>query len=51
VGQRAEEYAVVLLDIMTAVRRDAEAAETAAQLAGRVGQLRDALEGSGNRAG
>jgi CheY-like chemotaxis protein len=40
----AVEETLALLRNLPAVRRDAEAAETAAQLAGRVGRLRDALE-------
>jgi CheY-like chemotaxis protein len=50
-GLGAVEETLALRRRLPAVRQDAEAAETAAQLAGRVGQLRDALEGSGNRAG
>jgi CheY-like chemotaxis protein len=42
---RAVEETLALLRDLPAVRRDAEAAEAAAQLAGRVGRLRDALEG------
>ena len=49
-GLGAVEETLALLRKLPAVLRDAEAAETAAQLAGRVGRLRDALEGSGNGA-
>jgi CheY-like chemotaxis protein len=44
-GLGAVEETLALLRKLPAVLRDAEAAETAAQLAGRVGRLRDALEG------
>jgi CheY-like chemotaxis protein len=44
VGLGAVEETVALLRTLPAVAKDAEAEETAAQLAGRVGQLRDALE-------
>jgi CheY-like chemotaxis protein len=47
VGLGAVEETLALLRKLPAVLRDAEAAETAAQLAGRVGRLRDALEGFG----
>jgi len=50
-GLGAVEETVALLRKLPAVLRDAEAAETAAQLAGRVGRLRDALEGAGGGAG
>ena len=46
-GLGAVEETVALLRKLPAVLRDAEAAETAAQLAGRVGRLRDALEAFG----
>jgi CheY-like chemotaxis protein len=46
-GLGAVEETLALLRRLPAVLRDAEAAETAAQLAGKVGRLRDALEGSG----
>jgi hypothetical protein len=42
----AVEETLALLGTLPAVRRDAEAAETAAQLAARVGRLRAALDGS-----
>ncbi len=42
----AVEETLALLRTLPAVRRDAEAAETAAQLAARVGRLRAALDGS-----
>jgi hypothetical protein len=44
VGLTAVEEAVALLRALPAVAKDAEAEKTAARLAGRVGQLRDALE-------
>jgi len=44
-GLRAIEETVASLCRLPAVIKDAEATETAAQLAGRVGRLRDALEG------
>jgi CheY-like chemotaxis protein len=47
VGLGAVEETLALLCKLPAVLRDAEAAETAAQLAGRVGRLRDALEAFG----
>ena len=47
-GLGAVEETLALLRKLPAVLRDAEAAETAAQLAGRVGRLRDALEGFGS---
>jgi CheY-like chemotaxis protein len=47
----AVEETLALLRKLPAVRRDAEAQETAAQLAGRVGRLRDALEAFGGGAG
>jgi hypothetical protein len=50
VGLGAVEETVALLRKLPAVLKDAEAEETAAQLAGRVGRLRDALEAFG-RAG
>ena len=52
-GLGAVEETLALLRKLPAVLRDAEAVETAAQLAGRVGRLRDALEafGGGQRAG
>jgi CheY-like chemotaxis protein len=50
-GLGAVEETLALLRKLPAVRRDAEAKETAAQLAGRVGQLRDALEAFGSGAG
>jgi CheY-like chemotaxis protein len=43
-GLQAIEETVTLLRRLPAVIKDAEAAQTAAQLAGRVGRLRDALE-------
>jgi CheY-like chemotaxis protein len=46
-GLGAVEETLALLRRLPAVLRDAEAAETAAQLAGRVGRLRDTLEGCG----
>ena len=49
-GLGAVEETVALLRKLPAVLRDAEAAETAAQLAGRVRRLRDALEGFGSGA-
>jgi CheY-like chemotaxis protein len=49
-GLGAVEETLALLRKLPAVLRDAEAAETAAQLAGRVGRLRDALEGFGGGA-
>jgi CheY-like chemotaxis protein len=45
-GLGAVEETLALLRRLPAVLRDADAAETAAQLAGRVGRLRDALEAS-----
>jgi len=51
VGLGAVEETVALLRKLPAVLMDAEAGETAAQLAGRVGRLRDALEAFGGRAG
>ena len=50
-GLGAVEETLALLRKLPAVLRDAEAAETAAQLAGRVGRLRDALEGFGGGTG
>ena len=50
-GLGAVEETVALLRKLPAVLRNAEAAETAAQLAGRVGRLRDALEGFGGGTG
>ena len=50
-GLDAVEETLALLRELPAVLRDAEAAETAAQLAGRVGRLRDALEGFGGGTG
>jgi CheY-like chemotaxis protein len=50
-GLGAVEETLALLRRLPVVLRDAEAAEIAAQLAGRVGRLRDALEGSGGGAG
>jgi CheY-like chemotaxis protein len=47
----AVEETLALLRKLPAVLRDAEAKETAAQLAGRVGRLRDALEAFGRGAG
>jgi CheY-like chemotaxis protein len=47
----AVEETVALLRKLPAVLRDAEAAETAAQLAGRIGRLRDALDGLGSGTG
>jgi hypothetical protein len=44
------EETLALLRKLPAVLRDAEAKETAAQLAGRVGRLRDALEAFGSGA-
>jgi CheY-like chemotaxis protein len=49
-GLGAVEETVALLGRLPAVLRDTEAAETAAQLAGRVGRLRDALEAFGSGA-
>jgi len=46
-GLGAVEETLALLRKLPAVLRDAETAETAAQLAGQVGRLRDALEGFG----
>jgi CheY-like chemotaxis protein len=46
----AVEETLALLRKLPAVLRDAEAKETAAQLAGRVGRLRDALEAFGSGA-
>ncbi len=46
-GLGAVEEAVVALRELPAVSQDAEAREVAARLAGRVGRLRDALDGSG----
>jgi CheY-like chemotaxis protein len=48
-GLGAVEETLALLRKLPAVLRDAEAKETAAQLAGRVGRLRDALEAFGRR--
>ncbi len=50
-GVGAVEETLALLRRLPAVLRDAEAAETAAQLAGRVGRLRDAVEGFGRGGG
>jgi len=50
-GLGAVEETLALLRRLPAVLRDAEAAETAAQLAGRVGRLRDALEAFGRGGG
>ena len=50
-GLGAVEETLALLRRLPAVLRDAEAAETAAQLAGRIGRLRDALEASGGGTG
>jgi CheY-like chemotaxis protein len=50
-GLGAVEETLTLLRRLPAVLRDAEAAETAAQLAGRVGRLRDALEAFGRGGG
>jgi CheY-like chemotaxis protein len=50
-GLGAVEETVAVLRRLPAVLEDAEAGETAAQLAGRVGRLRDALEAFGGRAG
>ena len=50
-GLGAVEETVALLRKLPAVLRNAEAAETAAQLAGRVGRLRDILEGFGGGTG
>ena len=50
-GLGAVEETLALLRKLPAVLRDAEAQETAAQLAGRVGRLRDALEGFASGAG
>ena len=50
-GLGAVEETLALLRRLPAVLRDAEAAETTAQLAGRVGRLRDALEAFGGGAG
>jgi CheY-like chemotaxis protein len=49
-GLSAVEETLALLRKLPAVLRDAEAAETAAQLAGRVGRLRDTLEAFGHGA-
>jgi len=49
-GLGAVEETLALLRKLPAVLRDAEAKETAAQLAGRVGRLRDALEAFGRGA-
>jgi CheY-like chemotaxis protein len=49
-GLGAVEETLALLRKLPAVLRDAEAQKTAAQLAGRVGQLRDALETFGGGA-
>jgi CheY-like chemotaxis protein len=49
-GLGAVEETLALLRKLPAVIRDAETAETAAQLAGRVGRLRDALEAFGGGA-
>jgi CheY-like chemotaxis protein len=49
-GLGAVEETAALLRKLPAVLRDAEAAETAAQLAGQVGRLRDALDGFGGGA-
>ena len=49
-GLGAVEETLALLRRLPAVLRDAEAKETAAQLAGRVGRLRDALEAFGGGA-
>jgi CheY-like chemotaxis protein len=46
-GLGAVEETLALLRKLPAVLRDAEAKETAAQLAGRIGRLRDALEAFG----
>ena len=46
-GLGAVEETLALLRKLPAVLRDAEAVETAAELAGRVGRLRDALEAFG----
>jgi CheY-like chemotaxis protein len=50
-GLGAVEETLALLRKLPAVLRDAEAAEIAAQLAGRVGRLRDALEAFGSGTG
>ena len=50
-GLGAVEETLALLRKLPAVLRDAEAKEAAAQLAGRVGRLRDALEAFGGEAG
>jgi CheY-like chemotaxis protein len=50
-GLGAVEETLALLRRLPAVLRDAEAAEMAAQLAGRIGRLRDALEASGGGTG
>jgi CheY-like chemotaxis protein len=50
-GLGAVEETLALLRKLPAVLRDAEAVETAAELAGRVGRLRDALEAFGGAAG
>jgi CheY-like chemotaxis protein len=50
VGLGAVEETVAMLRRLPAVVKDAEAEETAAQLAGRIGRLRDALEAFGGRA-
>ena len=47
VGLGAVEETVALLRRLPAVLKDAEAEQTAAQLAGRVGQLRDTLQALG----
>jgi hypothetical protein len=47
----AVEETLALLRKLPAILRDAEAAETVAQLAGRVGRLRDDLEALGGGAG
>jgi hypothetical protein len=49
-GLGAVEETLALLRKLPAVLRDAEAKEIAAQLAGRVGRLRDALESFGGGA-
>jgi CheY-like chemotaxis protein len=50
-GLGAVEETLALLRKLSAVLLDAEAVETAAELAGRVGRLRDALEAFGGAAG
>jgi CheY-like chemotaxis protein len=50
-GLGAVEETLALLRKLPAVLQDAEAVETAAELAGRVGRLRTALEASGGGAG